>query len=635
LILIGALMLGYLIGPLLALIGALPMVDSSAYFGSGAPTALGVTLVSATAATLLSGLFGVPLGLWLSRTSSKLRHAVTVAVLVPLALPPVVGGLSLLLWLGRQGWLGPWLEQFGLVPIDRLAGTVLAQSFVASPYVVLSARAAFSGVDRNLEDAARTLGCTALRTLWRVTIPAARLGLATGLVLGWVRCLGEFGATAIVAYHPYTLSILTFVRLTSEGLPSALAAGLLLAVVGGAAAGIMLWLDARQTQATGRHLVGHEEPEIATPLSWILPADDAIRAQPIYVQAALALDRFQLDVAFEAPPKLVALLGPSGAGKSLTLKTIAGLLRPDSGRVSYGGRLLLDIATGVDVPPEHRKIGYVAQGGALFEHLDVDANIGFSLEGLSAPQRKQRTEELIKSLGLERIRHARTETLSGGERQRVALARALVSGSSALLLDEPFASLDTPVRQELRKLLREVHDRTAIPVLLVTHDREDALDLADHLIVIDHGRVVQAGSVGEVFARPKTRAVARLLGIPNLLTVRTVELAPSGRVCARTDWGEILLEAPEDSTVSSWSLAVPPDAVRLQAHGVGCQIVSCRPSHKGWKVRLQAFGSGEQLEVFLTRERLEALRSNNGNCRVAIDPSQCHLMSDDSREMIS
>ena len=272
LILLGALMLGYLIGPLLALIGALPMVDSSAYFGSGAPTALAVTLVSATAATLLSGLFGVPLGLWLSRTNSKLRHAVTVAVLLPLALPPVVGGLSLLLWLGREGWLGPWLERLGLVPIDRLAGTMLAQSFVASPYVVLSARAAFSGVDRNLEDAARTLGCTALRTLWRVTIPAARLGLATGLVLGWVRCLGEFGATAIVAYHPYTLSILTFVRLTGEGLPSAIAAGVLLAVVGGLAAGIILWLDARQTQATVRHLAGHEEPEIATPLSWILPA---------------------------------------------------------------------------------------------------------------------------------------------------------------------------------------------------------------------------------------------------------------------------------------------------------------------------------------------------------------------------
>ncbi len=576
------LMLGYLVGPLLSLLGALPMADSSAYLGDGALPALMVTFFAATVATLLAGLLGLPLGLWLARTDSRLRHAVTVAVLIPLAIPPVVGGLSLLLWLGSQGWLGSWLERLGLMPVDRLAGTVLAQTFVASPYVILSARAAFSGVDRNLEDAARTLGCTPFQTLVRVTAPAARLGLATGLVLGWVRCLGEFGATAVVAYHPYTLPILTYVRLTGEG-----------------------------------------------PLSWIPPVDAASRAQPIAVTARLTLDDFRLDVSFEAPARFVALLGPSGAGKSLTLKTIAGLLKPDSGRVSLGSHLLMDTAIGIDIPAEHRQIGYLAQGGALFEHLDVEANIGFALKRLPASRRKQRTEELIKSLGLERVRRAHPDTLSGGERQRVALARALVPGSSALLLDEPFASLDAPVRRELRDLLREVHDRTAIPVLLVTHDREDALDLADHVIVIDRGRVVQAGSVEEVFARPKTRAVARLLGIANLLTVRTIEAGPPGRIRARTDWGEILLDAPEEPNASSWSLAVPADAVQLEPNGVGCQIVSWRPSNHGWTARLQASTSGEPLEAFVPHARLEVWHSLNGNCRVEIDPSQCHLMTDD------
>src|SRR5215831_3981971 len=138
LLLLAALMLGYLVGPLLSLLGAMPMADSSAYFGEGALPSLAVTLFAATAATLLSALFCIPLGLWLARTSSKLRHPITAAVLVPLPVPPVVGSLSLLLWFGRQGWLGPWLERLGLLPTDRLAGTVLAQTFVAAPYGILS-----------------------------------------------------------------------------------------------------------------------------------------------------------------------------------------------------------------------------------------------------------------------------------------------------------------------------------------------------------------------------------------------------------------------------------------------------------------------------------------------------------------
>ncbi len=633
LLLLAMLMLGYLVGPLLSLLGALPMADSSAYFGGGALPALIVTLFAATAATLLAGLFGLPLGLWLARTDSGLRHAVTVAVLIPLAIPPVVGGLSLLLWVGSQGWLGGFLERVGLLPVDRLAGTVLAQTFVASPYVILSARAAFSGVDRNLEDAARTLGCTPFQQLVRVTVPAARLGLATGLVLGWVRCLGEFGATAVVAYHPYTLPILTYVRLTGEGLSSAISAGLLLALVGGLAAGAMLWLDARQVRKAERQ-EEHGELSASTPLSWIPPVDAASRAQPFAVTARLALDDFRLDVSFEAPASFVALLGPSGAGKSLTLKTIAGLLKPDSGRVSLGSRLLMDTATGTDIPAEHRHIAYVAQRGALFDHLDVEGNIAFALQRLPRGDRKQRADELIKSFGLERVRRAHPETLSGGERQRVALARALAPGSSALMLDEPFASLDTPVRHELRRLLREVHDRTGVPVLLVTHDRADALSLADHVVIIDHGRVVQAGSTDEVFARPKTRSVARLLGIANVLTVHSVEPAPAGRVRALTDWGDILVAAPEHSG-RAWVLAVPAGAVQLDSRGVDCHIVSCRRSGNGWRVRLAA-AAGEPLEAFVPRALLQVSPSSNGDCRVAIDPSQCTLLTaDDSLRVTS
>jgi len=196
-----------------------------------------VTLIAAAVATLVDAFLGIPLGFWLARTESRLQHAVTAGVLVPLAIPPVVGGLVIVLWLGPEGWLGGWLDRRGLGPLNTVAGTILAQMFVAAPFVILSARAAFAGVDRGQEDTARTLGCTPLQTLARVVLPAARRGLATGLVLGWVRCLGELGATEVVAYHPYTLPVLTYVRLSGEGLPTALPAGGVLAAVGGIAVG--------------------------------------------------------------------------------------------------------------------------------------------------------------------------------------------------------------------------------------------------------------------------------------------------------------------------------------------------------------------------------------------------------------
>ncbi len=549
LLLLGALMLGFLVAPLLTLAGVLPSADPSAYAGGGTLPALGLSVLAATVATLADAAFGIPLGLWLARTPSRLRHAVTGAVLIPLAIPPVVGGLLLLLWLEPQGWLGAWLDRLGLDPLNTPAGTVLAQMFVAAPFVVLSARAAFGALDRSLEDAARTLGSTPLDALLRVVLPSARRGIATGLVLGWVRCLGEFGATAVVAYHPYTLPVLTFVRLTGEGLPTALPAGALLAVVGAVAAATMLWLDARRPARVSQRSALPARLSPSVPLAWIVPADGARRDQPVSVRAALSLDGFHLDVAFEAPAGIVALLGASGAGKSLTLSTVAGLTRPYLGRVSVAGRMLMDTQAGVDLPPERRGLGYATQRDALFEHLDVDANIGFALHRAASSERGHRTDELVASFGLTGVRHARPATLSGGERQRVALARALAAGPASLLLDEPFASLDAPVRRELRNLVRELHERTHIPIVLVTHDREDALDLADHVVMLERGRVVQVGPIDEVFARPVSRSVARLLGIPNVLAVRSLQPAAGGQVRAETDWGTLLVAAPDEANL--------------------------------------------------------------------------------------
>ncbi len=621
LLLAGALLLGFLILPFLALLGALPEADRSSFLGSDSRAALGTSLVAATAATLADAALGFPLGMWLLQTQSRLKHLVTVAVLLPLAVPPVVGGLEIILLVGPNGWLGSQLDRLGLDPLDTIAGTILAQMFVAAPFVVISARAAFGAVDPNVIDAARSLGSGPGRTFLRVMLPAARRGLTAGLVLGWVRCMGEFGATAVVAYHPYTLPTLTYVNLSGEGLRTALPAGTLLAAVGAITAGLMLWLDSRQRRPTRPSPA--EAPSAPSQLGWVRPAG-ADGGLPWRVRAVAGLASFELDVAFEANASSIAILGPSGAGKSLTLRTIAGLLRPRSGLVVLSGRVLLDTAAGLDVPPERRGLGYVAQRDGLFEHLDVERNIRFALTNLPASERRARVEELLGGLGLQRIRSAKPQTLSGGERQRTALGRALALGPSALLLDEPFSNVDAAVRRELRALVRGVHDRTGIPVVLVTHDREDALDLSDYVIVVENGRVVQHGAIEDVFARPSSRSIAHLVGIPNVLAVGRLEPGRDGRVRATTAWGSLLVQRP-DKRASAWELAVPADAVQLDLSGAEAAIVSVRAAAAAWRVRL-ARQDGEILEVLMPGGTRRHKPVPGMLCGVSFDADQCHLM---------
>jgi molybdate transport system permease protein len=617
-------MVGYLVTPILTLIGALPEADKSAYFGDGGLSALKVTLIAATVATLGDALLGIPLGFWLSRTESRLRHAVTAGVLVPLAIPPVVGGLVIVLWLGPQGWLGGWLDRHGLGPLNTLGGTILAQMFVAAPFVILSSRAAFSGVDRWQEDTARTLGCTPLQTLARVVVPSARRGLATGLVLGWVRCLGELGATAVVAYHPYTLPVLTYVRLSGEGLPTALPAGALLAAVGGMAAGLILWLDARQRHAqVAPASLSNGLATDSIPLSWIVPIEQRNETE-LRVEVRAVAERFHLDATFEAPPGVTALLGASGAGKSLTLRAVAGLIRPDRGRIEISNRRLLDTEAGIDVPPEGRNLGYVAQGGGLFDHLSVESNIGFGLGDW--PDRARRIEELIASFHLASVRHARPETLSGGERHRVALARALAPGPRGLLLDEPFVGLDAPVRHDLRTLLRDLHERTRIPVLFVTHDRDDALDLADHVAVLERGRVVQSGAIAEVFARPVDRYVARLVGIPNVVAVRAIEPTEERKALVTTEFGGVVIDARPEDFALPCELAIPSTAIAIDPAGHDCEIRSVRPSSAGWRVVLQCKGASSLLEALVMQPPPPGAPGQSVKCGIVIDSTRCQLM---------
>jgi molybdate transport system ATP-binding protein len=222
------------------------------------------------------------------------------------------------------------------------------------------------------------------------------------------------------------------------------------------------------------------------------------------------LRTFRLELTLTVGAETVALVGPSGAGKSSILRTVAGLLRPERGVVTFGLETWLDRGRGIDVPPERRRVGLVFQEYALFPHLDVRGNVAFGARDRRA------VPELLERLRIGGLADARPTELSGGERQRVALARALAREPDVLLLDEPLSALDTHTRRTVRAELHEFLGELRMPTLLVTHDFEDAATLADRVGVLVDGRVLQLGSPQELVGSPSDPFVASFTGA-NLL----------------------------------------------------------------------------------------------------------------------
>jgi molybdate transport system ATP-binding protein len=219
-------------------------------------------------------------------------------------------------------------------------------------------------------------------------------------------------------------------------------------------------------------------------------------------------DGFALQVAFEAPtPGVVALFGRSGCGKSTTVDIIAGLLAADSGRVQLDGLTLLDTQAGVNVAAEERRIGYVFQDARLFPHLSVTSNLRYGLKRAKHVEQRIGFDEVVSLLGLSSLLERRPFQLSGGERQRVALGRALLSQPRLLLLDEPLASLDLARREEVLPYFEALRDRLSIPMVFVSHQFEEVLRLATHVVLLDGGKVVAQGSPGQVSLVPELRKI--------------------------------------------------------------------------------------------------------------------------------
>ena len=254
-------------------------------------------------------------------------------------------------------------------------------------------------------------------------------------------------------------------------------------------------------------------------------------------------DGFELNIHLKSEAAITVLLGSSGAGKTLTLNCLGGFARADEGRILINDQLYFDAATQLHLPPRQRRCGYIFQDHALFPHMTVRGNLRFaaaSWRGGQRLQRHRRVQELIEAFELGDLAGRKPTQLSGGQKQRAALARTLVSEPRLLLLDEPTRGLDARLRQSFYEVLRKTRERLQAPIVLVTHDVDECLELAGHVCLMEDGRFLQSGPADQVFAQPSSAEVARSLGIYNVIPAAIEALDPGRRTSRLSVLGQEL-----------------------------------------------------------------------------------------------
>ena len=505
-----------------------------------ATDALWLSVRTSLVATVCCVLLGAPMALVLARATFPGRRLARALVLLPLVLPPVVGGIALLYTFGRRGLIGQHLSVLGIEVAFTTTAVVMAQTFVALPFLVLSLEGALRTHDARYEEVAATLGASPTTVLRRVTLPLVLPGLVSGAVLAFARALGEFGATITFAGAlqgvTQTLPLEIYLQRSADP-DAAVALSLLLVVVA------VLVTAAVHGGPFGRRPPAGTDPDRAGRTEAPTEGDGPARARrtnpsppqdgsvapgaPVRVRVRLAERGVDLDLT-AAPGQVVAILGPNGAGKSTLLQAVTGLLPhrrtrgstagADELRVTIDGTVLTDTALGVAVPPRGRRVGWLTQRPLLFAHLDAVDDVAFGLRarGRSRLAARAAARERLTDLGAAHLADRRPHELSGGQAQRVSIARALATEPRVLLLDEPLASLDVGVAQQVRRALHDAQRTHPRTTFLVTHDLLDVLLLADRAVVLEGGRIVEDGPAREVLTRPRSRFAARLAGI-NLL----------------------------------------------------------------------------------------------------------------------
>ena len=346
---------------------------------------------------------------------------------------------------------------------------------------------------------------------------------------------------------------------------------------------------------------------------------------------------FVLEVDLSAPTGFTILFGASGAGKTTLLDCIAGLATPDNGSIQVGSRMFFDAAAGVNLPVATRSVGYVFQDLALFPHLSVEANVGYGLHRLASAEREQRITSILEAFHIAGLRHRRPNEISGGERQRVALARSLVTAPCILLLDEPLAALDAPTKGRILDDLRAWNEAHRIPILYVTHSREEVFALGERVVVLDRGRVLAQGTPHDVMSAPRQETVAQLAGFENIFDATVLAAHEDrGTMTCRLIPGEVELETPLVRAEPGSKLRIgirAGDILLATVHPEGLSARNVLHGRVSSLVRRDVViaarvNVGVEMEVHLTLAARDALQlAPAREVWLVVKTHSCHLMS--------
>lgn len=476
-----------------------------------AKDALWLSLKTCLVSTVLSVVFGVPLAHLVAHENTRagkqtwLGRTLSVMVTLPMVLPPVVAGLALLITFGRRGLVGAPLHAIGIDISFSTIAVIMAQMFVAMPFLIVSLEGALRTRGNNLEMTARNLGASRTRVFFEITLPLTLPAVASGTALTFSRALGEFGATITFAGSlqgvTRTLPLEIYFQREIET-DLALALAVVLLVFATLVIGFTSFVSAltkRKFEGPG-FLTTHEEAQSESTIDTILKLRNLDRAphacdeEPTAVEVHGGVTERGVYVDAEIKKHCItALVGPNGVGKSTVLGMIAGTLPPDVGTVNIhrGSKKNLTVV-------------WLEQRAFLFPHKKVLDNVAFGprARGIDTQTARERALKELEAVGCLHLKDRGPTQLSGGQQQRVAIARALAVDPDLVLLDEPFATVDSEIAWSLRLVLKDRIRATQATAVMVTHDMVDANMMADQIVVLEKGRTAESGNARAVLENP-------------------------------------------------------------------------------------------------------------------------------------
>ncbi len=597
-----------------------------------------ISLATTCCATIATFFLGLLAARWMHGMRGSLRAWIDGILTLPLVLPPTVIGFFLLLIFGRRSPVGHLLEQVGLTVVFSWPATVIAATVVAFPLMYRTSLGAMEQVNPTLLEAARTLGASESRVFRRVLLPLAAPGILAGTVLAFARALGEFGATLMLAGNipgrTQTMPIAIFSAAEGGDMRAAL---VWVAIIIALSLAIIRLLNYQGRARKGARVapagVGPPESVISRISVPSGNNKDGMPSATLEIDVEKSLESFKLAVQFQAGRGALGLLGASGAGKSMTLRMIAGVVTPDSGRITLNGRVLFDSSSGEKIPPARRSIGVVFQDYALFPHMTVEENVAFGLHHLNKAGSKMRVRQHLERMHITELAGRYPNEISGGQRQRVAVARCMAIEPEALLLDEPFAALDPHLRRQMEEQLREtLHDYNGV-VIFVTHDMEEAFRFCTELLVLDNGEVIASGPKHKLFEQPRSVVTARLTGCKNI--VAADEIRPD--LINVDAWKcNLSLASPLSGEIKHVGYRSHHFRFQQNAHGANtfpCWLVETSEAPHEMTLYLHlhrppAPGESHHLQADISKEVWNKLSTEPQPWKIQIDPARLLLLED-------